>query len=121
MRNIAILASAVGFNVSAQICLRAGMVKVGAVSFANGGLFKALPLMLTNYLLWLGIISFVFSTLFWLIALSRVELSFGYAFFGLAQALVPLSGFLVFREQIPPLRIAGIAVICAGIFLVSRS
>jgi drug/metabolite transporter (DMT)-like permease len=121
MKNMMVLLAAVGFNIAAQIALRAGMLKIGAVSIADGGLIKALPAMLTNYLLWIGIISFGASFLFWIIALSRLELSFAYGFFGLTQALVPLGGVLFFHEQVSPARIAGIAVICAGIFLVSRS
>ncbi|MDR0567715.1 MAG: EamA family transporter [Spirochaetaceae bacterium] len=116
MKNIALLFFAVICNVFAQVCLKLGAAKLGDVS-----LFKLLPALLTNYTIWLGIIGFGISLLFWLAALSRVELSFGYAFFGLTQVLVPLAGFLFLHEELPPLRIAGIVIICAGILLVSKS
>jgi multidrug transporter EmrE-like cation transporter len=53
--------------------------------------------------------------------LSRVELSFAYPFLSLAYVVVAAYAYFVFKEDVNNFRIAGIALICMGTILISRS
>jgi multidrug transporter EmrE-like cation transporter len=55
------------------------------------------------------------------VVLSRVDLSYAYPFLSLAYVVVTAYAYFVFSENVSHLRIAGIALICVGTVLVSRS
>ena len=55
----------------------------------------------------------------WLVALSRVELSYAYPFISLSYVLVLLASTTLFKEQVSPLRMLGVAAICLGIYVVA--
>ena len=57
----------------------------------------------------------------WIVVLSRWDLSYAYPFLALNFVLIALVSRLVLGESIPLIRWAGIAFICAGIVLISRS
>ena len=63
----------------------------------------------------------IITALAWLLAVSRAEISRIYPFMALSYVLVALVSLIVFKEGVSPLRWAGIAVICIGVLLVSRS
>ncbi len=68
-----------------------------------------------------GLLIYGFGTFFWLITLSRIDLSVAYPFVSLNHVLLFLIGWLILRESVNPLRAAGVAVICVGMILVARS
>jgi drug/metabolite transporter (DMT)-like permease len=60
-------------------------------------------------------------TVLWLGVLSRAELSQAYPFVGLSFVLTAIFGAILFHDTLSPSRIAGIAAIVAGVWLVGRS
>ncbi len=56
-----------------------------------------------------------FAPLFYLYALTLVDLRVAFSFTGLNYVLVFLSGFLVFKERVTPWHVAGIMVVVAGV------
>jgi multidrug transporter EmrE-like cation transporter len=120
MKDLALILISVALNAAAQIFIRAGMLKIGNVT-TGSSLVNALPSMVTSWQLWLAIVSYGFSMVLWMMALSKFEVSFAYAFLALGFVLVTLCGWFFFNENINAFRIAGIALICLGVFLVSRS
>jgi multidrug transporter EmrE-like cation transporter len=110
----------VALNAAAQLLIRAGMLKIGNTT-SGASLVKAIPEMLTNWQLWLAMIFYGISILTWMMALSKFEVSFAYAFLSLGFVLVTLCGYLFFGENVGALRLAGIGLICAGVLLVARS
>lgn len=108
-------------NALGQILLKQGMVATGHFSFNVQGVAAALPRLVMNPFLVLGLATFVISTASHLLVLSRVELSFAYPFLSLAYVVVLLSSYFLFGEALNGLRVAGIAFICLGTVLVSRS
>ena len=60
-------------------------------------------------------------TVLWLGVLSRAELSQAYPFVGLSFVLTAIFGAVLFHDVLSPSRIAGIAAIVAGVWLVGRS
>lgn len=64
---------------------------------------------------WYGV-----TALLWFYVLTRVPLSLAYSFSLAGSCLVPLAGWLVFKEQASWNMAAGYALMLAGLFLVVR-
>jgi len=119
MKNILLILTSVSLNACAQILMRKGMLCVGEVSFISS-LLKTLSQMVTSVFLWLSLLCYGVSILIWMIVLSRVEVSFAYAFSSLGYVLVTVMGVIVLKEYVSVLRIAGILVVCIGVILVAK-
>lgn len=117
---ILMILAAVALAVTGQVLVKQGMNALGAVQF-SAGLLSAYGRIFTSPLVLAGTVSYTLSILFWIYALSRVDLSFAYPFLALSYVLVIIASWLLLGERIPPLRWIGLAVICAGILIVSRS
>jgi drug/metabolite transporter (DMT)-like permease len=74
-----------------------------------------------NASVWAGLLTFVVSASVWLIVLSRTSLSFAYPFASLTYVLILLFDRLVLDEPISALRYGGVALIIAGLLLISRT
>ena len=108
-------------NGFAQILLKQGMIANGPLSLSASELARTMPSLALNPYVVGGLTVFVISMASHLIVLSRVELSFAYPFLSLAYVLVALWSYFFFGENLNPYRIAGIALICFGTVLISRS
>jgi multidrug transporter EmrE-like cation transporter len=108
-------------NAAAQIMLKKGMMMIGAVPLEAASAFATAFRVLLNPWVFLGLCMFVVSMASHLIVLSRVELSFAYPFLSLAYVVVAAYAYFVFKEDVNNFRIAGIALICIGTILISRS
>jgi multidrug transporter EmrE-like cation transporter len=56
----------------------------------------------------------------WMIAMTRVELSYAYPFIGLVFVLILVSSSLLFHEAITTSRVIGVLLVIAGIIVASR-
>ena len=101
--------------------MRKGMLKVGEVSNITSSLLKMLPGMAGNIFLWIAMVCYGLSIVLWMVVLSRLEVSFAYPFLSVGYVISVIIGYFFFGEAVTPIRIAGIAVICAGVVLVARS
>ncbi len=121
LQSIGILLASVAFGAVGQLTLKAGMNSVRgdgqALQFSPDTLIK----MATNPLLLLGIAIFFISTLLWLLALSKADLSFAYPFLSLTYMAVLIGGAFLFHEAITLPRVLGFAVIVTGVWVVARS
>jgi multidrug transporter EmrE-like cation transporter len=120
MKNILLILISVSLNAGAQLLMRKGMIQVGEVS-SGSSLLKVLPQMMGNVFLWLSLLSYGISIITWMIVLSKVEVSFAYAFLSLGFVFVTIIGYFAFNEHVTLIRVIGIALVCAGVFFVSRS
>lgn len=68
-----------------------------------------------------GITCYGASLIFWLMVLSRMELSRAYPLVSLGYIFTLLIGAYALDEHIPPLRIIGVALIIAGVILIVKS
>lgn len=71
--------------------------------------------------IWLGVASLITFFVSWSLALSWADYSFVRPASSLAYGVVALLGWFMLGEHVSPLRWAGIAVICLGVFVVSRT
>ena len=75
----------------------------------------------TSGSIWWGIASLVTFFVAYMLALSLADYSFVQPASSLAYGMVALLGYLMLGERVSPLRWAGIAVICLGVFVVGRT
>lgn len=68
-----------------------------------------------------GVALYGLGTLLWLAVLSRAELSKAYPFVGLSFVITAVMGYFLFSDTMSLSRIAGTALIVAGVVLVGRS
>lgn len=113
---VAVLASATG-----QLLLKKGMGGVGTVTLAAGDLPAIVWRIATNPYIFIGLGIYVTGTLFWLAALSRVDLSYAYPFASLSYIIMLVAAWRLFDENISPLRLLGTVVVGLGVLLISRS
>jgi drug/metabolite transporter (DMT)-like permease len=71
--------------------------------------------------IWLGIASLITFFVAYMLALSWADYSFVQPASSLAYGVVALLGYWILDERVSPLRWAGIAVICLGVFVVGRT
>jgi multidrug transporter EmrE-like cation transporter len=111
----------IALSVAAQFALKAGM----SGSEIRGAMSQPLNLrtfflVATNLQVLLGFLLYGLGAVVWLGVLSKWDVSKAYPLVGVGFALTVAIGFLA-GEAISFSRIAGVALICGGVFLVSRS
>jgi drug/metabolite transporter (DMT)-like permease len=117
---IYILISVIG-GAFGQILLKKGMTTMGPMTISGSQLFSMLWRMGTNPYVIVGLAIYVCGTVFWLAALSRVDLSFAYPFASLSYVVMLAASWLLFRENISLVRLMGTAVVALGVIIISRS
>lgn len=108
-------------GVIGQLLLKRGMAAMGPLSLGGGNVLSLIWSIATNPWVIIGLACYVGGVLFWLIALSRADLSFVYPFATLSMALIVISSALIFGENISTGRLIGIITIAAGVLIVARS
>jgi multidrug transporter EmrE-like cation transporter len=108
-------------SVAAQFALKTGMsgAEIKAVLAEPLGIRALLAILTDKYVL-LGFLLYGSGAIVWLGVLSKWDVSKAYPMVGLGFALTVLIGFIL-GESVSPSRIAGVALICAGVVLVARS
>ena len=69
----------------------------------------------------LGLFLYGISTIIWIMALKKVELSYAYPMISLGYIVVFIASYFLFNESIGWLRIGGMLFIMTGIVLVAKS
>ena len=114
---IGILLGSVAFGAVGQLILKAGMNSLGKLQLSADTLLR----MATSPLVLVGIVIFCVSTLLWLFALAKADLSFAYPFLSLTYLAVLIGGALLFHEEVTMPRVLGFIVIITGVWIVARS
>jgi drug/metabolite transporter (DMT)-like permease len=115
-----ILISVVGGAIG-QILLKHGMNQMGPVTLSSNQFLSIIWQMGTNLYVFVGLGIYVLSVIFWLAALSRVDLSYAYPFASLSYLVMLTASWGIFDEKISLMRILGTCVVCIGVLLISRS
>lgn len=120
--SIALLVVSVVFAIAGQITLKAAMREVGRIGAREVSAWgETLKRAVTEPKLWVGLILFGISALFWLVVLSRVPLSVAYPFVGVSYILIVLFARVFLHEEVPTLRWLGVLVVAFGIAIVGLS
>src|ERR1700679_3230282 len=118
----ALILTGVGLNAAAQLLLKVATRPLAHFSEFNahalGGagviLFKSAPF-------WAGMVCYATSVCVWLAALSKAPVSTAYPMLSLGYVVVAAVSVLWLGESMGPAKVLGIALICVGVVLVSRS
>jgi drug/metabolite transporter (DMT)-like permease len=121
MNTAMLILAATVLGIAGQLMLKQGMTAMGPLSVSFAGVPQIVWRMITSPMVIGGLAIYGFGTFFWLITLSRLELSFVYPFVTLNQVIVFLIAWVVLREQVSPMRALGVAVICVGMLLIART
>ncbi len=119
MVNVLLLFVSISLAVAGQLLMKQGMMMFGKFPVTQL-LAKMIPMIFQPYV-FLGIICFGVSSIFWLVVLSRIDLSLAYPLVSIAYIVVAIFSYYVFKENVSLLRWIGIITICLGVLLISRS
>ena len=119
--DFSILCCGVLLNALAQLGLKAATRVTGPLVAGDAGVWRKGLELLSVPPLWYALIAYGLSVIVWLVGLSRVPVSQAYPLLSLGYVInIGLAWWLL--GEVPNVqRVAGIAVIVAGVILVTRS
>jgi multidrug transporter EmrE-like cation transporter len=122
MTHLWILAASVILNVAGQVSIKQSILNFQEAvgSTAVFGMATAVPI-LTAPLTLLGLLLYAVSAVFWISALSRVELSYAYPMLGAGYILVSIVAWKLWGEAFGVQRLIGTLVVAAGVIMVGTS
>lgn len=113
-----ILAITILLNVAAQLSLKKGALALSVADLSVASLGGLIFKVFQNIYLFLGLLCFGLSFFLWVIVLSRMKLGAAYATsLAITLALVILTSFLLFKEQMSLWQWVGLVFVIIGIFL----
>ena len=80
-----------------------------------------MPKVVANPYVWAGLASYVVSVAVWLVVLSRVDVSYAYPMVGLGYVFATVVAWAVFHENVTPMRVLGIVIVCVGVYIIART
>src|SRR3990167_3795392 len=95
-------------NAAAQLLLKAGMSQIGLK------VMESIPIIS-------GLLMYGVSVGVWLLVLSRVEVSFAYPMLSMGYIVNAFAAYYFFGEPLSSLRLLGIFIIIAGVYLVAQA
>ena len=105
-----------------NVLLSKGMKGVGsAKNWALADTFHIFIRIITSGYIWLGIACLLTFFVAYMLILTWADYSYVQPASAFSYAVVALLGYFLLGEEVTPLRWAGIAVICAGVFVVGRT
>jgi multidrug transporter EmrE-like cation transporter len=116
-----LILTGVGLNAAAQLLLKVATRPLAHFTVFNADtvgssvaiLFRSMPF-------WSGMVCYAASVCVWLAALSKAPVSTAYPMLSLGYVVVAAISVAWLGETMTPAKVIGIALICAGVVLVSR-
>jgi len=115
VRAIVMLLVAISLGAAGQICLKLGVNQLG-----GGGLLGVLRGIFTPYV-FSGFALYGLSSIIYLMALQKLELSYAYPFVALSFVMVTVLSWRLLGETLPLLRVVGLVLILGGVLTVAAS
>jgi len=120
MNAMFLLALAIILGILGQICLKFGANFFKTIDLSSLSASSLLPLFTNPYVVF-GVIAYMSSAVFWILTLTKVELSFAYPLISVSYVVVSLLSAVLFNEKITVMRWLGIILIALGAFFISRT
>jgi len=114
---LALLLVAISLGAAGQVLLKAGLRQLGE---------KPAPLVVlrsivTNLRVFSGFGCYGLSSLLYIVALSRLDLSYAYPMVALSYVMVAVLAWWLLDETVPPLRVVGLGLVLLGVVVVALS
>jgi multidrug transporter EmrE-like cation transporter len=117
-----LILTGVGLNAAAQLLLKVATRPLAHFTAFNADTLGASVVILAGSLpFWTGMACYAASVCVWLAALSKAPVSTAYPMLSLGYVVVAAVSVLWLGESMAPAKVIGIALICGGVILVSRS
>lgn len=117
----ALIILGVMLNAGAQLLLKAGMTQIGHFEFSVANVVPITQKVMFNLPILSGLSLYVMSVGVWLLVLSRVQVSFAYPMLSIGYIVNAIAAYYLFGEPLTSIRLLGIFVIIAGVYLVAQS
>jgi uncharacterized membrane protein len=101
--------------------LKHGMTQIGAVTLTRGGLFHSFRAAMSSGTIWFAILFLIGFMISNMTVLSWADYSYVMPASAMGYAAVTFVGMFALGETVSPRRWIGVALICAGVFLVGQT
>jgi multidrug transporter EmrE-like cation transporter len=117
-----LILTGVGLNAAAQLLLKVATKSLSHFSEFNADILSSSVLILfKSPSFWAGMLCYGASLCVWVAALSKAPVSTAYPMLSLGYVVVAAVSVAWLGETLTPAKVLGIALICAGVVLVSRN
>ncbi len=110
-----ILLLAICLTVAGEMLLKAGVAQVGGFSFQWDAIWRTF----TNWRVLVGFFLIFAASVFWLVVISRWELSIAYPMLGFSYVITVLAAWPILNEPLNWQKMVGSLIICGGVALVA--
>jgi drug/metabolite transporter (DMT)-like permease len=117
MRALLPVLVAIGLAAIGQLTMKTAMA---GAPLAMTSPLEAVRSILSRPLVYVALVFYGVSSFLWLIALSKLPLSYMYPFTALLLVIITLASALIFKETLNPWQIGGVATICLGLVMITR-
>ncbi len=116
-----LLMTGVLLNAAAQLLLKAGTNAVGQFEFSAQNILPVGMKLAFEPHIAAGLACYVVSVAVWIVGLSRVPVSIAYPMLSVGYIVNAVAAWYLFGESLTAQKLAGIAFIVCGVYLVARS
>jgi multidrug transporter EmrE-like cation transporter len=117
----ALLMTGVLLNAAAQLLLKAGTNAVGQFELSAQNILPVGMKLAFEPHIAAGLACYVVSVAVWIVGLSRVPVSIAYPMLSVGYIVNAVAAWYLFGESLTAQKLAGIAFIVCGVYLVARS
>ena len=121
LRYFPLILICVVFNTISQVVLKKGMNSIGYFDFQWRNIPEIGWQIMTNLSIMTGLTCYVFSFIFWLLTLSRMDVSVAYPLSSIGYIMTALAGHFFLQENLSLMKISGTIIIMLGVYVVARS
>ncbi len=117
-----LILTGVGFNAAAQLLLKTATRGLAHFSdFGAATLMSSVLILFRSPPFWAGMVCYGISLCVWLAALSKAPVSTAYPMLSLGYVAVAIVSAVWMGEALSVAKVLGIALICGGVVVMSRS
>jgi multidrug transporter EmrE-like cation transporter len=117
-----LILTGVGLNAAAQLLLKVATKPLAHFNEFNVDILSSsVVILLRSVPFWTGMLCYSLSLCVWVAALTKAPVSTAYPMLSMGYVLVAAMSVAWLGETMTPAKILGIALICTGVVLVSRS
>lgn len=116
-----LIVAGVLLNVAAQLLLKAGTRVIGVIEPRRGELLSSAISIATQPHIIVAVMFYLLSLVIWIVALSRVPVSIAYPMLSMGYVVNAVAAWWLFGELLTPMKLAGMLVILAGVFMLARA
>ncbi len=108
-------------NVSAQVCVKKGLLINGGFWLPQISLLENIINWMTSSIIILGIFIYIISTFIFMYLIDRLDFTYFYPWTSLTYIFAFIAGILIFKEKVSVQGVLGTTIILIGVVILSKS